>query len=237
MFPPADQLWAWAHVHVNRICGERRPRSSRPTWPRCCRKLDNALTRTRTSPTRACCARASSSRTRRITPSSFRRSRPGACAGLGLAVDSRDSRRSPRGAYAPARPERVSVLPPLVLPHGHPRRLRVSRAPAQGEARRRARRPARHGRAGARLEHSRASIRCRTLGGILRLGGALRVPEEADRGHRGIRQVRELGGRRLPAADPEGDRGFPESRGRLPEAQARIRSRFPTRTIRSIPIR
>ena len=77
------------------------------------------------------------------------------------------------------------------------------------------------------------------LGGILRLGGALRVPEEVIQDLEEYRQVRELGGcgSGLPATDAAGDREFPESRRRLSEARRESAADSGSGQSRSIRIR
>ena len=149
-FPPADQLWAWAHVHVNADMAASDEQISSTNMGAVLPKLDAALKgNADVAYSRLLCPR-------RLKPNTAYHAfiiptfETGRRAGPRPRRSNPISRRSPRGAAAG--PERVSVLPPLVLPHGHPGRLRIPRAPAQGEAGRPARRPPRHGRAAARLE-------------------------------------------------------------------------------------
>ena len=159
VFPPADQLWAWAHVHVNKdlIAQDGVFVSTDTDAARA--RLENLL---RSNPdhaySRIVCPR-------QLEPDvgyhaflipSFE---SGRLAGLGLDA-SAGQRRLLRDAVrvgrlcGPPRAGAASCLSPLVLQDRHGRRLRVPRAAAEAAAARRAPRTARHGHAGARLEHS-----------------------------------------------------------------------------------
>ena len=197
-FPPADQLWAWAHVHVNRDLIEQDGVFTSTDIDAIARAARGpAHGAIRTTPTRGCCARGRSSRTPATTPSSFRASRAAGWRARPRRADverRRSSRRCRPGPTTPAgrSPTLHPVYHALVLQDRHGRRLRVSRPAAASRVR-----PTR-GSAGAtwtRRSRARtyAGIAEPELKGVLRLGGALKVPDEAlDRraGGRGRRATR-----------------------------------------------
>ena len=162
VLPPADELWAWAHVHFNqRARRHGRRAASRPTWAPCCR-ASQAMLAAEPGP-RLLAARLPAParrqhrlpRVRRpdLRDRPARRARPGS-------RRRRRTRRTRPGPTTPASPSRRSlpVLLPLVLPHR--RRTATSStscALLQAAARRPARRHARHRRAGPGLEPARRS--------------------------------------------------------------------------------
>ena len=221
-FPPADELWAWAHVHVNRDLaasdGEivvdrhgRRAAAARQTrstqnpdlaYSRllCPRKLEaeHGVPRLPHPDVRT-------GRLRRPRP------RPG-----------RRARSRPQSAWGRRRPDQTElpVLPPLVLPHRHDRRLRVPRAAAQAAAGRHARRHA--------ATWTCSSPGCEPAGhrptrrSAASCGSAARCACRATSCHRGHstsrRQVRELGRSRYPHP-------FQQALAELRQSRRRLRAR------------
>ena len=178
--PPADELWAWAHVHVNRSARRpATPSSSPTTWHAVLPRLQaDRSTRTPTSPTRALvCPRqlAAEHGLPRVPGADVRDAAgwPGSASTRAGAPDA--TQLGLGGLRRPRRGPALPVLLPLVLPHRHRGRLRVPRAAARAAAGRHARRHARHRRAATRARTSPASP-TRRSGGVLKLGGALRVP-------------------------------------------------------------
>ena len=163
-----------ARARQRRHGGQRGSESPRPTWPPCCRSSTMRSRATRTSRTRACCVRASSSRTRHITRSWFRHSRP-AGARASASRSSRISRRSRPGVRVRTRTEfpyyhrwffRTGILGDFEY------LVRLLKAKPADQ---------RVGRRDMDLQEPGWNLSGLdpdgTLGGILRLGGALRVPE------------------------------------------------------------
>lgn len=140
VFPPAEQLWAWAHVHVNRSLagsdGEFTSNDMGAVLPRLQAVLNENAD---LACSRIVCPRKLSGNTGyhaflvpvfesgRLTGLGLDPAQSPACHLLRLGP--RLSQRHAAGAHA------VPVLPPLVLPHGRRRRLRIAGAAAQGPAR------------------------------------------------------------------------------------------------------
>ena len=119
VLPPADELWAWAHVHVNRDLGRRRGRvrlgrhgRGRARLPRCC--AENPRPRLLAARVPAP-ARANTAYHAFLVPTF----ETGRLAGLGLGPGRRAVRDRTRPGTVPSRPEPASLsrLLPLVLPH------------------------------------------------------------------------------------------------------------------------
>ena len=138
--PPADELWAWAHVHVNRDARRQRRRDRRDRHGRRARRGSSDALRREPGPRLLAhrlpaAARAENAAYHAFLVPMFE---TGRLAGLGL--DPTPARRTPPsrpGSDYAGEPEAASlpVLPPLVLPHRHRRRLRVPRAPAASRSR------------------------------------------------------------------------------------------------------
>ena len=204
-FPPADELWAWAHVHVNRDLAGSDGELVVDRHGRRAAAARRASLGAEPGPraTRGSSARASSSRTPATTRSSCRPSRPAGspgsastrptrrratALGLGALPDRADadaaSRTTTAGTSAPARVGDFEFLVRLLEPRPVDQRVGAPR----------------HGRAATRLEPAAASP-TPTLGGVLRLGGALRVAassDSTDASRSEVERVRELG-RAVPA--------------------------------------
>ena len=218
-FPPADELWAWAHVHVNRaLAGARR------------RVVSTDMARGAAAAAGACSPRTPTSRysrivcPRRLAPNTAYHAflvpafESGRLAGLGTRTrrarrtrrprpgrrrTARQPRRASRtttaGTSAPATLGDFEYLVRLLEPQ--PVDTRVGRRDMDVQ------------RPGSNLP----GITDPDLGGVLQLGGALRVPRaslDADGARRG-RALRELG-RALPAP-------VPERAGRLRQPRRRLR--------------
>ena len=207
----ADQLWAWAHVHVNATWPRATPRSLDQHGAPCCRSSTPRSRATRT------CAYSRLLCPRKLKPNTAYHAfviptfETGRSRGLGLAVEA-DFATPVCVGHARTRPSFRTTTAGTSAPASG--RLRIPGAAAQGEARGPARRAAATWTCSSRMEPAGIDPDG-TLGGILRLGGALRVPEDRHRGHGGLSQVRNWDRRRLSAADPERHREFPQSRGRL----------------------
>ena len=132
--PPADTLWAWAHVHVNGALGgdPERPRRQRARLG-----ADG-----RRQPRLGLLAAAQPAHPREPTPAYHAFVVPtfesGRLAGLGKDPDGAAFADPGRLGRRPDRPgpRPLPRLPPLVLPHGRGRRLRVPRAAARAAHRR-----------------------------------------------------------------------------------------------------
>ena len=236
-FRRADELWAWAHVHVNRTLAasdaefvstdmgavlprlqatlEREPR------PRLLAHRLPAAPRRRTRPT---------------TPSSCRPSRAGGWPASGSTRPARRRHRARRGTPTPAAASRRACpyYHRWYFRTGAQRRLRVPGAAAQAAAGRPARRHARHGRAATPARTCRG-IDDPALGGVLqarrRAAGA--APSSRRRAELAERDdATRTGTQPVPASVPGGARRLRQPRRRLRCARRRRR---PTRPPGSAP--
>ena len=176
VFPPADELWAWAHVHVNApLAPNARVRLDGPMHARAAgsRAL---MRRTPTSRTRGWSARGSSSRHRLSRVPRSRAFESGRLAGLGLdpAPTTPPTRRCRHGARTRAARPELPVYHRWFFRTGTRRRLRVPRPAAEAAAGRR-----RVGQRDMDVQRPGSNIpgiADAELHGVLRLGGALKVP-------------------------------------------------------------
>ena len=189
--PAADELWAWAHVHVNRSLLPDGAASSSDDMARgaAAASTPSLAENPDLAYSRLVCPRRAEPRTRPTTRSWCPTFETGRLAGLGLdpAGDAR-APRIPAWATTPDRPRGDEPSPTTTAGTSAPARSATSSTscaccePRPVDA---ARRHARHGRAATRARTCPA-IADPDLGGVLRLGGALRVPERgADAGGAG----------------------------------------------------
>ena len=179
-FPPADQLWAWAHVHVNRDSAQPATRLWSTNMNAVLPKLDGALARIRGRRVFAPAVSAPAQAEHRVSrvPHSDVRDRDAAPA---WALSGRSDFASQYRVGQ--RPDQTA------FPYYHRWFFRTgSLGDFEYLVRLLKAKPAddRVGRrdmdlAAARMESHGPAIHAATLGGILRLGGALRVPKEVIR--------------------------------------------------------
>ena len=231
-FPPADQLWAWAHVHVNARPARRGRRRVRRTDGGGRATRLEAGARREPGP-RVLADRlpaAAGAETRRTTPSSCPASRAAGWPGSGStpAPHADVATQSAWGDYTePARAGRATPTttagtsaPATVGDFEYLVRLLKPRPPDRAVGRRDmdVQRP------GLRSRRHRRSPRC---DGVLRLGGALRVPDE--RARPTSRRPRRDASRTGTTPYPHPFQTRPR-RLRQPGRRLRSRRRRPTRT-------